>query len=286
MAAARTFDAMTFAFRKMHGLGNDFVVLDRRSGGGAVTPALARVIGDRHTGVGFDQLIVIQPPVDPMADARLTFFNTDGSMSAACGNGTRCVAKLLLDEAGRDQLIVETDRGLLDCTRTSDGLVSVDMGVALLDWRDIPLGRAVDTLQVPISVEGLREPVATSMGNPHLTFFVESLAALDVERLGRAIQQDAMLPESANVGFAQVIGPDHLRLRVYERGAGLTRACGSGACAAAVAAHRRGLTGRQVTLDLDGGRLQVEWLRDGHVLMTGPTATSFTGTLDATLAAA
>ena len=277
---------MSLAFRKMHGLGNDFVVLDRRAGGGAVTPALARVIGDRHTGVGFDQLIVIQPPADPMADARLTFFNTDGSLSGACGNGTRCVAKLLLDEAGRDQLIVETERGLLDCTRTVEGLVSVDMGAALLDWREIPLAKAVDTLAVPITCEAVSNPVATSMGNPHLTFFVENLAALDVERLGRLIQRDPMLPQTAHIGFAQVIGPDHLRLRVYERGAGLTRACGSGACAATVAAHRRGLTGRQVLLDLDGGRLQVEWLRDGHVLMTGPTATSFTGTLDASLAAA
>ncbi|TAD87065.1 MAG: diaminopimelate epimerase [Alphaproteobacteria bacterium] len=274
---------MGLPFLKMHGLGNDFVVLDARAGDLGLSPAVARAIADRHTGVGFDQLIVIERPSVSLADARVRFLNADGSESAACGNGTRCVARLLMEETGRDHLLLETLRGLLDCSRTADGLISVDMGVAMLDWREVPLGRACDTLHVPIGVEALVDPVGTSMGNPHLTFFVPRVEAIAMERLAPLLQRDPMLPESANIGVASVIGPDHLRLRVYERGSGLTRACGSGACAAAVAAHRRGLTGRRVTLDLDGGRLVVEWLRDGHVLMTGPTATSFAGTLDRSL---
>ena len=261
-------------FMKMHGAGNDFVVIDRRAGGAPVTAALARAIGDRHRGIGFDQLAVIE--TDPEVSARLTFFNADGSQAAACGNATRCIARHLMDEAGGNALALRTERGLLAAEDTGDGRVRVNMGAPLVDWRDIPLAEAVDTLHMPI--EG--DPVATGMGNPHCTFFVEDAEAIDLARHGPEIEHHPLFPERTNVQFAQLIAPDHLRMRVWERGVGVTLASGSSSCAVAVAAHRRGLTGRAVTLDLDGGRIEIDW-RDDGVWMTGPTAHVFDGVLTA-----
>ncbi len=259
-------------FMKMHGLGNDFVVLDHREGGIEVTPALATMIADRHRGVGFDQLAVIERTAE--ADARLTFYNADGSLSSACGNATRCIARYLMDEAGARSLTLQTDRGLLPCVDAGEGLTSVNMGQPITDWAGIPLAREADTLHLPLECD----PVGTSMGNPHCTFFVDDAEAVDLARRGPEIEHDPLFPERTNVQFAQVIGPDHLRMRVWERGTGITLASGSSSCATAVAAARRGLTGRRVTIELDGGTIHVDWREDG-VWMSGPTAHVFSGVL-------
>ena len=264
-------DDQTLPFMKMHGLGNDFVVIDRRKGGRTITADLAREIGDRHRGVGFDQLAVIEAADN--ADAALTFFNQDGSLSAACGNATRCIARHIMDETGKSEIILRTDRGDLQCEDAGKDLTRVNMGQPLTDWQDIPLAQAVDTLHLPI--EG--DPVATSMGNPHCSFFVDDVDAVDLEAQGRNLEIHPLFPQRTNVQFAHVIGTDHLRMRVWERGTGVTLASGSSSCAVTVAAARRGLTGRSVTLDLDGGRIFVEW-RDDGVWMTGPTAHVFDGT--------
>ena len=265
-------------FRKMHGAGNDFVVIDQRGQPLHVTPVLARAVGDRHRGVGFDQLVTIDRAED--ADARLVFWNADGSTAGACGNATRCVARLLMDETGKDRLTLRTERGLLAAECDADGLVRVNMGQPQLDWADVPLARAVDTLHLPMP----GDPSAVGMGNPHCVFFVPDAAAADVAGRGPALEHDPLFPARTNVEFASVIGPDRLRLRVWERGAGITLACGSGTCATAVAAARRGLTGRQVVVEVDGGTLTVDW-RDDGVWLTGPTATVFTGVLDPALMA-
>lgn len=251
-------------FMKMHGLGNDFVVMDNRNGGIVLSAGQITAIADRHMGIGFDQLALIDP--SETAAARLIFFNADGSQSAACGNATRCIARYLMDEKGTDALVLETERGQLDCRAAGGGLTSVNMGPPLLDWRDIPLADAIDSTHLPI--EG--DPVGTGMGNPHCTFFVPDAQAVDLERRGPEIEHHPLFPERTNVQFASLLGPDHLRMRVWERGTGVTLASGSSSCATAVAAARRGLTGRKVTIDLDGGRIEIDWRADG-VWMTGPT---------------
>ena len=264
--------AFTLPFMKMHGLGNDFVVIDRRQGGPAITAAIARAVGDRHRGVGFDQLAVIE--TSEAANADLTFFNADGSIAGACGNATRCIARYLMDESGAEAVTLRTERGVLDAVDQGGGLTSVNMGAPILDWQGIPLADDVDTLHLPI--EG--DPVATGMGNPHCTFFVEDADAVDLAARGAEIEHHPLYPERANVQFASVVGPDHLRMRVWERGVGITLASGSSSCAVAVAAARRGLTGRRVAIDLDGGRIEIDW-RDDGVWMTGPSAHVFSGTL-------
>jgi diaminopimelate epimerase len=268
-------------FVKMHGLGNDVVILDGRAEPWPLTAETARWIADRRRGIGCDQVVVIEPPLNGRADVFLRFYNADGGPAQACGNGTRCAAALLMDESGTERIVLETVAGLLSGTRGTDNRVTVDMGPAQTEWQEIPLARASDTLHVPLSLGPLTDPVAVNMGNPHAVFFVPDVAAIDIETLGPKLEHDPLFPERANIGIAQVIGRDHLRLRVWERGAGLTLACGSGACAAAVAAIRRGLTGRTVALDLDGGPIEITWREaDEHVLMTGPVASAFTGTVD------
>jgi diaminopimelate epimerase len=268
-------------FLKMHGCGNDFVVLDERRGLLGITPTRAAAIADRRTGVGCDQFIVIEPPpANSDADAFMRIRNPDGSEAGACGNATRCVAHLLAHETGRLTQIIRSSSGDLRAEVLADGSVRVDMGPAELDWSEIPLARPMDTLHLDLALGPLSDPAAASMGNPHATFFVDDLASLQVTELGPRLEHDPLFPERANIGFAQVLAPDRIRLRVWERGAGLTRACGSGACAALVNAHRRGLTGRRATLEMGGGDLTIEWCDDGHVLMTGPVATAFTGEID------
>ena len=267
-------------FIKMHGLGNDFVVIDARDRTLALSAAEASAIADRRSGIGCDQLLILEKPAKPnLADVFMRILNSDGSESGACGNGTRCVADLLMREMGRDKLVIETTAGLLDAERASGGRISVDMGLAKLDWRDIPLKDACDTNHVPLALGPLKDPVAVNMGNPHAVFFVDDAAKIDLAALGPVLEHHAMFPERANIEIAQLIGPDRIRLRVWERGAGITLACGTGACATAVAAARRGLTGRKATIVLERGELEIEWLKDGHVLMTGPVAVSFTGVL-------
>lgn len=265
-------------FVKMEGCGNDFVVLDGRRAPIELTPGQVRRIGDRHKGVGFDQLVVLESAAD--ADLGLRFFNSDGSAAGACGNGTRCAARLVFDEGAEEPLRIKVRERRLVARRLADGRVAVEMGEPGFDWRRIPLSEPCDTMAVPIGQAGLPAPVAVEVGNPHLVFFVDELDSLDVVRLGSRIQRHPMLPASANVGFAQLLDPGVLRLRVFERGSGLTLACGSGASAAMVAARRRGLVGDRARLILDGGELEVSWPGVGPVTMTGPTAKVFTGTLE------
>lgn len=260
-------------FMKMHGLGNDFVVIDARDRDVTISAALAMALADRHRGVGFDQLALIE---NGSADAHLTFFNADGSTSAACGNATRCIARHLMNESGKIQLTLTTDRGTL-LARDVDGvLTSVNMGQPQVNWNVIPLAREMDTLELPL--EG--GPTATGMGNPHCTFFVEDAEAVELEARGAEIEHHPLFPQRTNVQFASVIGTDHLRMRVWERGVGTTLASGSSSCATAVAAARRGLTGHKVTIELDGGTIHIDW-RDDGVWMTGPTAHVFNATLTA-----
>ena len=263
----------------MHGLGNDFVVLDSRQTPVALTTEAVVAIGDRRHGVGFDQLVVIEPAGEG-ADAFMQIRNPDGSEAGACGNATRCVASLLMNELNKPNVTVRTISGDLVATARESGLIEVDMGTPRLGWQDVPLAREADTLRLPLTLGPLADAAACSMGNPHATFFVPSLDALDIPALGPALEHDRWFPERANIGFAQVLAPDHLRLVVWERGAGLTLACGSGACATLVNAHRRGLCNRAATVSLPGGDLLIHWREDGHVLMTGPVATAFLGTLE------
>ncbi|WP_170340871.1 diaminopimelate epimerase [Ruegeria arenilitoris] len=258
-------------FMKMHGLGNDFVIVDARAHPVQITPALARGIGHRQFGVGFDQLAVIE---NGESDVHLVFYNADGSVSATCGNATRCIARFLMQESGKSELTLTTSHGTLQARDAGDGLTSVNMGHPQLDWADIPLAEEVDTLELPI--EG--GPVATGMGNPHCTFFVEDAEAIPLEEFGARYEHHPLYPQRTNVQIAQIIGPDHIRMRVWERGVGITLASGSSSCATAVAAARRGLTGRKVQIELDGGTIWIDWREDG-VWMTGPTCHVFSGTL-------
>ncbi|MEQ8587215.1 MAG: diaminopimelate epimerase [Thalassobaculaceae bacterium] len=268
-------------FLKMHGLGNDFVVVDGREADAALTEAQYRAVGDRRRGVGYDQFLTILPPRNG-GIAYMAIHNPDGSEAQACGNGTRCVASLLMGEAGAEEIVLETVAGGLVCRRAEDGRVTVDMGAARLRWDEIPIAVEAETLEVPVpTAEAYGPATLVNMGNPHAVFFVEDAEALDLARIGPPIETDPIFPERANIEFVTVLGPDRLRMRVWERGAGITQACGSGACATVVAAVRRGLIpGRSAGVVLDGGVLDITWREDGHVEMTGPVATSFSGTLD------
>ena len=267
-------------FRKMHGLGNDFVVLDGRHGMIELDAAGARALADRHTGIGCDQVILVEPPRHPAADVLMLIRNPDGSAAEACGNATRCVALMLREETGDRHLSIETAAGLLEAEALADGRVAVDMGPVRTLWHDIPLARAMDTDQVDLALGPLATPVCTNLGNPHATFFVADAEAIDLAALGPKLEHDPLFPERANIGVATVKGGEHIRLRVWERGAGITRACGTGACAALVAANRRELSGRHATVALDGGELDIRWRDDGHVTMTGPATLAYEGQFD------
>lgn len=267
-------------FVKMHGLGNDFVIVDLRPAVPALTAEQVRRLCHRHLGVGCDQFITLEPPQAPEATAVMGIWNPDGSRAGACGNATRCVAFLLMEETGQDRCVVETVAGLLPAWRAENGLIGVDMGPARFDWQQIPLAEAQDTAHLALTVGPLHDPVAVSMGNPHTVFFVEDVAAIPLEQIGRTVEHHALFPERTNVEAVQVLARDRLRMRVWERGAGMTAACGSGACAVMAAAVRRGLADARAEVILDGGSLWMDWrAEDGHVLMTGPVATVFTGLL-------
>jgi diaminopimelate epimerase len=277
-------------FLKMHGLGNDFVVLDARGAAFELTAERRRAIADRRRGVGCDQLIVLEAPTERDADVFMRIYNPDGGEAGACGNATRCVASVLMDERKTDHVMVQTIAGLLESQKAGTGanglpVISVDMGLARLDWREIPVAEACDTNHMPVGLGPLKDPVGTNMGNPHATFFVDDADRIPLAELGPRLEHDRFFPERANIGVAALLGEGRLRLRVWERGAGLTLACGSGACAAVVAASRRGLVKRKAEVILDGGTLAIEWLRDGHVQMTGGIALAFKGELDASLLA-
>jgi diaminopimelate epimerase len=272
-------------FLKMHGLGNDFVVFDARNQSISLSRALARGVADRRLGIGCDQVIVIENGANG-ADALMRIYNADGGQVESCGNAARCVGYLLMEETGRDSVRLDTEGGLLVCS-ASDGQVTVNMGAPRFDWRDIPLAHDMDTNAFTIHLDERRKGVgeiagsAVSMGNPHFVVFVENAETAPVSELGVAIERHAMFPERTNVEFAEVMASDRLRMRVWERGAGITHACGTGACASAVAAQRRGLCGKKVDVLLDGGTLTIEWQGgDAPVFMTGPSALSFRGEID------
>jgi diaminopimelate epimerase len=244
-------------FLKMHGLGNDFVVLDFRR---TALPLGARsvcALADRRTGIGCDQVILLEPPRHPAARVLMRIRNADGSEAEACGNATRCIADLLYRETGDPHARIETIAGLLEAEALADGRIAVDMGPARRGWREIPLARPMDTDHVELSVGPLSDPVCTNIGNPHATFFVDLVDEVDLAALGPALEYDPLFPERANIGVATIRDRAHIRLRVWERGAGITAACGSGACAALVAAHRRGLAERRASVEIDGGTLAI-----------------------------
>ncbi len=270
-------------FFKMHGLGNDFVVLDFRRSAISLGAAAARRLADRRTGIGCDQVILLELPRHPAARVLMRIRNADGSETEACGNATRCVADLLLRETRERWVQIETVAGLLEAESRADGSFAVDMGRARTAWHEIPLSRAMDTDLVDLTSGPLTGAICTNIGNPHATFFVDDVDAVDLEALGPALEHHPLFPERANIGVAEIRSPRTIRLRVWERGAGITRACGTGACAALVAAHRRGLTERRAAVELDGGTLDIAWREDGHVIMTGPAKLSFEGTFDADL---
>ena len=276
-------DAASIPFRKMNGLGNDFVVLDARVRPLALAAEDARRIGDRKTGVGCDQIIVMEP--SQKADLFMRIFNADGSEVSACGNATRCIALLAAEESGRSEVSVETTAGLLEAKVDGADSITIDMGKPRFAWNEIPLAEPfADTtgieLQIgPIDAPILHTPSVVNVGNPHAIFWVEDVNAHDLGRFGPLLENHPIFPERANISLAEVTSPRSLKLRTWERGAGLTRACGTAACAAAVAAARKGLTGRQVSVELPGGTLFIHWSTDDHILMRGPAELEFEGTL-------
>jgi diaminopimelate epimerase len=280
-AASDPYKAPMIPFRKMQGLGNDFVVFDARKQAIPMTPSRAKAIADRHFGVGCDTLALIAPG-DAQVDARLRFFNADGGEVESCGNATRCIARLLMDERGLARVKLDSKGGRLVCSDAGRGLVTVDVGIPKFDWRDIPLAEAADTSALSIPVDGRNiSATAVLMGNPHCILFVEDAEHAPVTELGPKLEIHPLFPTRINVEFAQVHDPRHIRMRVWERGVGVTLACGTGACATAVAAMRKGLAERKVEVELDGGKLTLEWRQeDGHVLMTGPGKTVFLGEID------
>ncbi len=264
-------------FVKMHGLGNDFVVVDNRDGAYSLDHDLRCLLADRRRGVGCDQWLVLETPTTDDADLFMRIFNPDGGEAQACGNGTRCVAALAMDQMGQDKVDVETVAGILKSQRNGDGSVSVDMGEPRLDWGMIPLSRDMDTVELDLEWGPYSGPCAVNMGNPHCVFLVKDAETVPLEEVGPAIETDALFPDRTNVEFISLRWDGDIRMRVWERGTGITQACGSGACAVIVAATRRGLVDRHARIHLDGGPLDMEWRKDGHVIMTGAATYSFTG---------
>lgn len=270
-----------YRFVKMHGIGNDFVVLDARQTPLSLAAAGVRALADRRTGIGCDQLVILEPSEN--ADVFMRIHNADGGEAEACGNAARCVGAAVMHEKETDTALIETVSGVIEARDAGEFRVAVDMGKPGLEWRDVPLAEERDTLHVGLDRAPLADPVAVSMGNPHAVFFAIDADAVPLAEIGPGLETDPLFPERANIGVAQITSPDSLKLRVWERGVGLTRACGTGACAALVAASRRGLTGRRAEVVLDGGALDIDWRPDDHVWMTGPVATSFIGETDPSL---
>ena len=269
----------------MNGLGNDFAVVEARDAAFRPSPEQVRRWADRAGGIGFDQLIAIEPSGE--ADAFMRIWNADGGEVQQCGNAARCIAWLLMEASGRPAITLDTTGGVLQAGRAGARSRTVDMGAPRLDWRDIPLSEPMDTRGIELQVGPIDDPVlhtpgCVSMGNPHVVFFVPDVGAAPVREVGPLVEHHLLFPEGVNVGFAQVESRNRIRLRVWERGAGETRACGTGACAALVAASRRGLTDREAAVEAPGGQMRIEWREsDGHVLMTGPVELEGTGTLPA-----
>jgi diaminopimelate epimerase len=278
------------AFVKMNGIGNEIVIVDmRRDSADRIGSDDARAVA-QPKGAPYDQLMALYPPRTPGTDAFIRIFNNDGSEAGACGNGMRCVASLVGDETGKTALTFETTAGVVNCLRNADGTFTVDMGKPRFAWNEIPLAeefrdtRAIELQIGPIDKPVLHSPSVVSMGNPHAIFWVDDVEAYDLSRFGPLLENHPMFPERANITLAHIVSRDHIIIRTWERGAGLTKACGSAACAAAVAAARLRRTDRKVKITLPGGDLAIEWRdRDDHVLMTGPATFEFKGTFDPAL---
>lgn len=256
-------------FLKMHGLGNDFVIVDNRTGALNLSGDDVRALSNRHTGIGCDQFILLEKATDSTADIFMRIHNPDGSEAEACGNATRCVASLIMAETQTTQTIIQTRAGLLNCENLGDGLYRVDMGPARSDWQ-----------ATKVSAGPLSNGTVIDMGNPHIVFVVNDVETVDLSTFGPQIETHTAFPDRTNVEIVEILSPDRIRMRVWERGAGITLACGSGACAALVAVAHQNLAARKADVVLDGGTLTIEWLDNGNVLMTGSVATSFSGTLD------
>ncbi len=267
-------------FVKMHGLGNDFVIFDDRTTDIPTSEKFLQSVANRRRGAGCDQIIILRPAQSSDAHVHMAIYNADGTQVGACGNATRCVANLLFKELAAEKCVIETIAGLLPCWREGE-LVAVDFGAPRLKWAQIPLTREVDTLLVPVTAGGLLAPCCVNMGNPHAVFFVPDIAGVNLAEIGPKLEHDPMFPERCNIEIAQILSPDHIRMRVWERGSGITEACGSGACATLVAAVRRGLCGRRATITLDGGDLVIEWRPDDHVIMIGSATLAYHGIFDA-----
>ena len=273
------------AFAKMHGIGNDFVILDWRNDPGRRVPAAAaQRLADRRLGIGCDQILVIRPSQE--ADIRMDILNQDGSPSGACGNGTRCVADLVMAESDTDRISIVTDGGMLSAWRAADDQISVDMGPVFTGWQDVPLAESMDTLHVPLGVAGLSDAVCHALGNPHAVVFVEDAEGLDLARLGPQVEHSSLFPDRVNLSLLSRRDDGSFRMRIWERGVGITMACGSGACASGVAIARRGLGGDVNKIVMDGGAVTIAWQRDnGHVVMTGPVAYVASGHLSPEISA-
>ncbi len=276
-------------FRKMNGLGNDFVVLDARTRPVAISEDKARAIADRKTGIGCDQLIVIEPSAK--ADVRMRIWNNEGFEVESCGNASRCIADILFAEKRKPVATIDTKGGFLVCEQGANGLVTIDMGAPRFGWQDIPLSEPfADTRHIelqlgPIDAPLIHSPSVVNIGNPHCIFWVKDLDVVDLAKAGPMLEHHPLFPERANISLARVDAKDHITLKVWERGAGLTRACGTAACATIAAAARIKLTGRKATVTLPGGDLAMDWREsDDHILMTGPIAYEFDGFLPAHLA--
>ena len=276
-------------FAKMHGLGNDFVILDWRDDRSRKVPeAAARRLADRRLGIGCDQILVLRDC--DTADLRMDILNQDGSPSGACGNGTRCVADMMMNELQQDRIQIETDGGMLAAWRAADGDIAVDMGPVKTDWQDVPLASAADTLHVPLDIAGVDaaglDAVCHSLGNPHAVVFVEDAERVDIERIGPLVETAPLFPDRVNLSVVSRRDDGSFRMRVWERGVGITMACGSGACASGVAVARRGLGQDENRIVMDGGSVTIRWNRDtSHVVMTGPVSYVATGQLSADITA-
>lgn len=267
----------------MHGLGNDFVIIDARAPKIDLSPSTIRRLADRRLGIGCDQLIALEHPLNKKAAVRMRIFNADGKEAEACGNATRCVAWLLKETENINLPIIETIPGLLETKSIKDKVVRIDMGIAKFDWREIPLSKPLDATSLTVTFDMLCDPMVVNIGNPHIVFFVRSFQDVDLDRLGRSLSTHSLFPEGINVEIVEIEDFTTIRVHVWERGVGPTPACGSGACASAVAACKRSLTGHQVTVRLEGGDLEIDYTSDGHVLMAGTVEKTFCGEISGRL---
>ena len=269
-------------FTKMHGIGNDFVIIDNRPTSFVSDNTLIKKICDRKRGIGCDQLILIEESKEKIADAKIVIFNNDGSEVETCGNASRCVGQIIFDQQKTDNILIETAGGLLDVVKLENNLISVDMGIAKFDWRDIPLSEAKINSNIEIDLHILKGGFVVNVGNPHIVFFVDDIE-MNLEKISKEclkVSKMSLFPKGININIAEVLNKKAIKLIIYERGVGFTEACGSGACATLSASFKLGYTENNVKVQMSGGQLDIEYMPDNHVLMTGPVSKSFNGNFD------